>query len=172
MESSGCLALVMAGVSHAAGIDNSPLLPKVLPDIRVELGDYSPDGVKTLVMAQFRVETATKEGTFDSAERVLDHYTEMGVDNASGAQVLIPVSKSHLVTEKAPLNVALRGITLREPTLAALVLQKVGKGTIVALFDRQPIWNPGPGSDISQRDNREILRRIIQTLVGQQGDPE
>jgi hypothetical protein len=36
--------------------------------------------VKTLIMAQFRIETATPEGTFASATKVLDHYAEMGVN--------------------------------------------------------------------------------------------
>ncbi len=40
----------------------------------------SPDWVKTLVMAELRIETATPQGTFQSAIPVLDHYAEMGVN--------------------------------------------------------------------------------------------
>jgi hypothetical protein len=40
----------------------------------------APDWVKTLIMAEVRIETATPEGTFHSAIRALDHYAEMGVN--------------------------------------------------------------------------------------------
>ncbi len=40
----------------------------------------SPDWVKTLIMAELRIETATPEGTFAAATKVLDHYAEMGVN--------------------------------------------------------------------------------------------
>ena len=63
----------------AAGIDNSALIPKVLPDSEVKMEGMSPDWVKTLIMVQFRIETATSEGTFASATEVLDHYARMGV---------------------------------------------------------------------------------------------
>jgi glycosidase len=42
--------------------------------------ETGPDWVKTLIIAEIRIETATPEGTFDSAIRVLDHYAEMGVN--------------------------------------------------------------------------------------------
>jgi len=59
---------------------------------------------------------------------------------------------------------------------AALVLRPVGQGHVSVMFDRQPIWNSGPGSDINQQDNGEILRRLInflaiQPLVNPDPDP-
>ncbi len=61
-------------------IDNTALIPPICPSSRVKMEGPSPNWVKTLIMAQFRIETATPEGTFAAAVRVLDHYAEMGVN--------------------------------------------------------------------------------------------
>jgi 1,4-alpha-glucan branching enzyme len=61
------------------GIDNRDLIPKIVFDDRVLMEGTAPDWVKTLIIGEIRIETATPEGTFDSAIRVLDHYAEMGV---------------------------------------------------------------------------------------------
>lgn len=61
-------------------IDNHELLPAYKPDSEVKMEGWHPDWVKDLIMAQFRVETATPEGTFDAAVKVLDHFAEMGVN--------------------------------------------------------------------------------------------
>ena len=73
------------GTTHY--IDNSDVMPKYVKDSLVKLepsdntGDLmTPDWVKTLVMAQVNISTATKEGTFEAAIKVLDHYQEMGVN--------------------------------------------------------------------------------------------
>jgi len=83
-----CLALLLwPSVTGAEGptpgpgfINNAALMPKYEPDDKVNMEGMSPDWVKTLVMAQFRIETATPEGTLASATKVLDHYAEMGVN--------------------------------------------------------------------------------------------
>lgn len=69
-----------ANSGSSSYIDNSKLIPPVLPDSQVTMEGTTPDWVKTLIMAQFRVETATREKTFDAAVQVLDHYAEMGVN--------------------------------------------------------------------------------------------
>lgn len=61
-------------------INNAALMPQYQPEARVKMEGMSPDWVKTLIMAQFRIETATPEGTFAAATKVLDHYSEMGVN--------------------------------------------------------------------------------------------
>ena len=61
-------------------VNNASLIPPYKPDAEVKMEGLSPDWVKTLIMAQFRIETATPEGTFASATKVLDHYAEMGVN--------------------------------------------------------------------------------------------
>lgn len=61
-------------------IDNRSLTPGILPDSQVRMEGPAPDWVKTLIVAEVRIETATPEGTFQSAIRVLDHYAEMGVN--------------------------------------------------------------------------------------------
>lgn len=61
--------------------DNSDLMPKYVPDESVIMEeDGSPDWVKTLIMAEVRIKTASKGGTLESAVGVLDHYAEMGVN--------------------------------------------------------------------------------------------
>ncbi len=53
--------------------------PKWVPDEEVKMEGWHPDWVKNIVLVEMRVESATPEGTFESAIRVLDHYAEMGV---------------------------------------------------------------------------------------------
>ena len=45
-------------------IDNSALTPRYLPDDQVNMEGWHPDWVKSLILAQLRVESATEEGTF------------------------------------------------------------------------------------------------------------
>ncbi len=61
-------------------INNAALTPPYKSDVEVKMEGMSPDWVKTLIMAEFRIETATPEGTFASATKVLNHYAEMGVN--------------------------------------------------------------------------------------------
>ena len=72
-------------------IDNSSLLPKYKPDSEVSLEeDGSPDWVKSLIMAEIRIQTATESGTLKAAVKVLDHYSEMGVNGLWVAPVYDP----------------------------------------------------------------------------------
>ena len=68
-------------------INNSALIPPILPDDQVELitaeaggKAMTPDWVKTLIMQEIHIETATPAGTVEAAVEVLDHYAEMGVN--------------------------------------------------------------------------------------------
>ena len=76
----GAAAAGQTGPALAGKIDNSRLMPKVVPDDRVQMERDSPDWVKSLILAELRIETATPEGDFAAATRVLDHYAEMGVN--------------------------------------------------------------------------------------------
>lgn len=58
-----------------------------------------------------------------------------------------------------------QNITITNPSYAALALRSVNEGHIAVMFDRQPMWNGGPGSDITAFDNEEILRRLINFLA-------
>ena len=61
-------------------VNNAALIPKVLPDDQVQMEGMSPDWVKTLIMAEVRIETATPAGTLDAATALLDHYAAVGVN--------------------------------------------------------------------------------------------
>jgi 1,4-alpha-glucan branching enzyme len=76
-------ALLLGPCSPAiagGSVDNSALIPPYFPHDQVRLEGMSPDWVKSLVIVELRIETATEEGTFDAAISKLDHYAEMGVN--------------------------------------------------------------------------------------------
>ena len=79
-----CVIALILGIPVSAApaktINNASLMPKYKTDDQVKLVGYSPDWVKSLIMAEIRIETATPEGTFQAATKVLDHYQEMGVN--------------------------------------------------------------------------------------------
>ncbi|MEM9282884.1 MAG: DUF5060 domain-containing protein [Verrucomicrobiota bacterium] len=64
-----------------------------------------------------------------------------------------------------------QNLTIVNPEFSALALAHVGSGRVIAMFDRQPFWNNGPGSDIEKRDNLEILRRTMVYLARDLSDP-
>lgn len=90
----------------------------------------------------------------------------VAVDPNSDVQILIPYenNNNYRVSGNADIN-RLQNLTIANPSFAALALKPLGEGNIVVSFDRQPMWNNGPGSNIGQRDNEEILRRIVNFLV-------
>lgn len=93
----------------------------------------------------------------------------IAVSSSSGVEILIPYRDGSInkVSGNASLN-HLQNVTVTNPSFAALALKRLGVGNIVVMFDRQPMWNDGPGSDINKRNNKEILRRIMNFLaVGQ-----
>jgi len=90
----------------------------------------------------------------------------VAVDPASKAKVLIPFNDEHMVDGK-PMKIDARNVTVENPTWAAMALAEVGKGHVIAIFDRQPMWNAGPGSDITKKDNTEVLRRMMNFLAGE-----
>ncbi len=62
-------------------IDNSSLMPQWVPYSEVTVDENgSPDWIDSLIMMGCRIATATPEGTFQSAIKVLDHCAEMGVN--------------------------------------------------------------------------------------------
>ncbi|MEO0454560.1 MAG: hypothetical protein AAFY98_10545 [Verrucomicrobiota bacterium] len=89
----------------------------------------------------------------------------------SNVKILIPFSPQNYVDGKSKnLKIQDDGISLQDYQWAALAMAPVGQGHVIALFDRQPLWNNGPGSSIQRKDNQEILRRIIHFLAG--SDPD
>jgi hypothetical protein len=96
----------------------------------------------------------------------------VAVDPKGGAEVLIPyVDDDRVVVSGSPDIPHQQNITIQNPHFAALAVKRVGRGQLFVLFDRQPMWNSGPGSDISKRDNRMILERILRSMAGDLPDP-
>lgn len=93
----------------------------------------------------------------------------IAVDPASTAQVLIPLSDSNKLSG-GNMNPGTGGISISNPVWAVIALNHVGKGNVMAIFDRQPMWNNGPGSDINEEDNKEVLRRSIRYLARDYGN--
>lgn len=94
----------------------------------------------------------------------------VAVDPASDAVALIPLLPANRVSNNNDLNIDARNITIANPVWAVLAEAKVGLGHVMAIFDRQPLWNNGPGSDIDEEDNREVLRRIVRYLARDYGN--
>ncbi len=93
----------------------------------------------------------------------------VAVDRAGEAEILIPLLPANR-TGGRNLNINSMGISFSNFDYAAMALAQVGKGNVISIFDRQPMWNDGPGSDILKRDNREILRRTIRFLARDYGN--
>lgn len=107
---------------------------------------------------------------WDQPELEGEGVSPVAVDLNSGAQVLIPLSSTNRVGGGNDLNIDDRNITIANPEYACLALRVVGDGNVIALFDRQPMWNNGPGSDIERKDNSEILRRTVRFLARDYGN--
>lgn len=108
---------------------------------------------------------------WDQPEFEGEGVSPVAVDETSGAEVLIPLSEAMKVSG-GTLNIDSRNITIANPSWATLAGKSVGEGNVMAIFDRQPVWNNGEGSSIIERDNREVLRRIVKYLVGDYGNSD
>lgn len=93
----------------------------------------------------------------------------VAVDPTGPAQVLIPLAPANRVSNST-LNIDDVGITITDPLWAVVAYTPVGRGHVMAIFDRQPMWNNGPGSDINEEDNKEVLRRIVRFLARDYGN--
>jgi hypothetical protein len=80
--------------------------------------------------------------------------------NDANVEVLVPYKRN-----KNPLIPHPQNISIANPEYASLVLTAIDDGHIIVMFDRQPMWNDGPGSDIDEQDNRVILRELVNFLA-------
>ena len=91
------LLLFMGTFVYGAGIDNSGLIPGIVADTEVKLepvsgkSPASPDWVKSLIIAEVNVESASAAGNFSGMNKVLDHLAETGVNGIW----LTPINKGH-----------------------------------------------------------------------------
>ncbi|MGC6426585.1 MAG: malectin domain-containing carbohydrate-binding protein [Akkermansiaceae bacterium] len=94
----------------------------------------------------------------------------VAVDPRGEARVLIPLQAANRVSGGGNLNPGDELTNIENPEWAAMAHREFGEGNLIVIFDRQPIWNNGPGSDIDRRDNREILRRTVRFLARDYGN--
>lgn len=78
----------------------------------------------------------------------------------SSIEVLVPYSRTRDPEVRHQQN-----LTIDPRIFASMVLKPFGQGHIIVMFDRQPMWNDGPGSSIQRRDNSEILREVVNFLA-------
>lgn len=115
------------------------------------------------------------DGTFDfpavaTASNVLvagqrlegEGVSPVAVSTNSNIEILVPFTRNPRFEQ---------GITINNPSYAALALRTLEKGHVMVMFDRQPMWNNGPGSDIEEQDNTEVLRRVINFLAEAPSSP-
>lgn len=95
----------------------------------------------------------------------------VAVDESRGARALYPLEAAYQISG-GNLSINPKNITITDPRWSAIGLQDVGEGSVIAIFDRQPVWNNGEGSDIEKRDNEEVLRRLVKYLAGDLVPPE
>lgn len=87
--------------------------------------------------------------------------------NDSSIEVLVPYSR-----DRSPEVRHQQNLTIEPRIFASMALKPVGQGHVIAMFDRQPMWNNGPGSSIQRRNNGKILREVINFLAQPAGsDP-
>jgi hypothetical protein len=145
------LAVRLAGAEAAGDADNALLIPKVVPDREVVMEGASPDWVKTLIMAQFRIETATPEGTFAAASRVLDHYAAMGVNGLWINPIQERGSRGNGYGNYGPdtIEPLLTGARDRTGSLAAVrtFVSEAHRRNIRVLFDIV-VWGTSTGSPL------------------------
>jgi len=90
----------------------------------------------------------------------------IAVDRSAGVRIIIPYENNGTYRVSGALTLPHRqGITINNPLYASLALKPLGQGNLMVMFDRQPMWNAGPGSSINKRNNREILRRMVNFLA-------
>jgi|GEM_PF-1399783 len=93
----------------------------------------------------------------------------IAVDPNGIAEVLIPLAPEN---RESGGNLSLNtvGVSIANPDWAVIAHAPVGLGHVIAIFDRQPMWNNGPGSNITKEDNKEVLRRIVRYLAKDYGN--
>ena len=82
-------------------------------------------------------------------------------ENDPNVEILIP----YLRPGRNPLIPHPQNITINNPVYASMVIRELEQGHVAVMFDRQPMWNNGPGSDIEEEDNTAILRAMINFLA-------
>jgi len=88
----------------------------------------------------------------------------IAVDPNSDVEILFPYTSAFRAYGSGRLD-RLQGITIENASYAALAIASVGSGHATVSFDRQPMWNNGPGSSIQEQGNKEVLRRLVNYLA-------
>lgn len=101
----------------------------------------------------------------DQPELEGEGVSPVAIDETAGVVALIPCEDAFKTGGGGFTPNLTQGITIPFTRWAALAHRPVGAGHVMAMFDRQPVWNLGEGSHIDRKDNREILRRIVRFLA-------
>jgi len=154
-----------------------------------EVGAQNPVGqtVTNNLIAQYGMQVTVDQADGTTDQRANSNTSISAIDNLilegegvspvavaqndPNVEILVPYTRN-----RNPLIRHTQNITIPNPVYASLVLRPVGQGHIVVMFDRQPMWNNGPGSDIEEQDNTVILREVMNFLaprpaVGNPGTP-
>ncbi|CAA6679344.1 MULTISPECIES: PKD domain-containing protein [unclassified Lentimonas] len=104
---------------------------------------------------------------WDQAVLEGEGVSPVAVDPNGAGLVLIPYvnDPTYRVSGDAIINHT-QNVTITNPDYAALAWAYVGQGDLIVMFDRQPMWNNGGGSNIQKRDNALILKRLVRFLSG------
>lgn len=108
---------------------------------------------------------------WDQPEFEGEGVSPVAVDESTGAEALIPFEDAYKISGSS-IGVDARNVTIPYSRWAVIGHRQVGLGHVIAIFDRQPVWNNGEGSSIQRRDNREILRRTVKFLARDYGNSE
>ncbi|MDD3154320.1 MAG: alpha-amylase family glycosyl hydrolase, partial [Victivallaceae bacterium] len=81
-------SLLLSGALNvaAAGQNNAALLPAYKPDSQVKMErsadgkTETPDWIKSLILVEVRIDTASTDGTIKGLDKVLDHLAQLGVN--------------------------------------------------------------------------------------------
>lgn len=126
----------------------------LLQDFDLQVTVDQANGIRT-VQANVNSSIAAIDGLILEGEGV----SPVAINpNDTTTEILVPFDCSNCTTPQ------LQGLDLPRE-FAALVLRPVGQGHVSVMFDRQPMWNNGPGSDINEQDNSTILVELINFLA-------
>lgn len=129
-------------------------------EVTVDQAETVPAGYYTSDTSPLNIDGLVFEG---------EGFSPVIVDSNSDVQVVLPYDEANWTGdgEGTTVKERVQNITIPEEDRlwACIALKNLGEGSIIATFDRQPMWNSGPGANINDADNKEIVLNIIEYLA-------